>query len=270
MFKKITRFVVIALTLSLASGLVAKQIFGNTTEPTTDTEGTIQYEMAWAQDGVQFDDDGLGWSVETELGYTVHVETGYLVSYSVQLVECDDHTHNETSWLSDLFMPNTAYAGHGGEIDPSLIGQPIVENLARPTDFSYGEVTAPSINYCQGHYLVARAYETAQNLPEDVDMQGTSVYLSGTYLALDSDTPQVFTIQTNLANGALTDLVYNGHTAHVAIGENIAQIRVVRELGSLFDTVNFAEMDADAQSQAVLWQLIATTRFEIVAGAVHI
>ena len=142
------------------------------------------------------------------------------MNYTLQLVECDDHTHadGETSWLSDLLLPSTAYAGHGDDRDPSLVDQPIVERLtAVPTDFVFGEVTAPTINYCQGHYLVARAYDTAQNLPEDVDMLGVSLYLSGTFLAPASDSPQAFTIQTDLANGTLTDLVYNGYTSHVAI-----------------------------------------------------
>ena len=46
----------------------------------------------------------------------------------------------------------------------------------------------------------------------------------------------------------------------------MAEIRVVRDLGSLFDTVEFLEMDDGARAQAVLWQLMATTRIEIGAG----
>lgn len=267
MFKKIT-LLAVTLIMILTSGIIATQIFGNNDEPVS--EGEIQYEMVWLQDGVQFDADGAGWTVQTELGYIVHVETGYLVSYTMQLVECDDHTHtDETSWLDSIFLPNTAYAGHGGETDPSLIDQPIVENLTQPTDFIFGQINAPAINYCQAHYLVARAYDSAKNLPADVDMLGNSLYLSGTYFAPNSDTPQDFIIQTDLANGTVTDLVYNSASVHVAIGAEKADIRVVRDLSSLLDNVDFAEMDDAERGKAVLWQLIQDTHVEIISDTIH-
>lgn len=268
MFAKITRLAMIAI-ISLASGVVAKQIFGHTVETTT--EGDIQYEMIWNLDGVEFDADGAGWTVESALGYTVHVEIAYLVSYTMQLVECADHTHNDTTaWLSDAFIPNSAEAGHGDERDSSLIDQPIVEDFASPTNFILGQITVPSINYCQGHYLVARAYDTTQNLPNDVDMLGSSLYMAGTYTLPNSAEPQEFIIDTNLANGILVDLVYYGNQAHVAIGGDMAQIQVIRALSTLFDTVDFATMEEDMQSKAVLWQLIDTTQIEIKAGLIHL
>ncbi len=269
MFAKITRLAIIAIILSLASGIVAKQIFGHTAEPTT--EGDIQYEMVWNIDGVEFDEDGTGWTVTSALGYTVHVDTAYVVSYTTQLVECDDHTHDDaTAWLSNALIPNSAEAGHGGERDPSLMDQPVIEDFASPTDFILGQITVPTINYCQGHYLVARAYDTAQNLPEDVDMIGSSLYMAGTYILSDSTEAHEFIIDTNLANGTLVDLTYYDNPAHVAIGEDTAQIQVVRELSTLFDTVDFVSMDDDARSQAVLWQLMDTARIDIKAGLIHI
>ncbi len=251
MFRRLNLLVLIAV-LVLSSGLVSAFL----TEGKTDLTGNIIYQLDWIWGAATPSQNG--WDVTNDLGYHIHVDEAYLVSYSVQLVECEQD-HEETASSLDLFGIQTAYAGHGSDApDPSSLVEPTVESFAAPEMLVYGSIAVPAATYCQAHYLVARAGNTTANLPNQIELMGTSVYIAGTVRYPDKMISTSFVIETTLANGTVMAL-----PSQVDISETATIIVISRDLGTLFNGVDFATMDADAQGQAVLWSLIAHTQVSI-------
>lgn len=248
-------------------GLIAAFTIG--IAPAQAESGSISYTSAWRW-GDAIDTPGPGWEVTNNLGYRVQVEGGGVVFYSAELVACEDE-HAATVWqrlgdlLGEMTGPTTAYAGHGDGESPAEVMPVLVESLSKPVTAELGIVQVSEPAWCQGHYLVARATEGA--------MAGRSLTVAGTVTGPDgAATP--FAIDTALAWGTLADLQtpYANDTStqlHGEIGSETLQIVVRRELDTLFDGVDFAEMDATAQAKAVLRNLTGGTAVLVVGGTVH-
>jgi hypothetical protein len=267
-----TRLFRISAIIVAAAGLALLPILiqGQTNFLSSTTE--ITYYLDWTQDWVRPNEDGQGWSVINDLGYHVTVERGYLVTGSVQLVPCPQPDQGgAASWVIDRLLPSTAYAGHGGERDESKSTLPYVESLTEPTQVKLETVSVPQdALYCQAHYLVAYGVEAAKNLPAKPDMIGTSLLVEGVVRASETGPARPFSIKTELAWGTITDLRPTaGPADHLRLTTDHDPVTVTlrRDLGTLFDGVDFDRMTEIEQAKAILRSVTNQTRVFVENGA---
>lgn len=225
-------------------------------ETTPPLPAQITYTLDW--DWGKASPGGAGWRVTNNLGYHIRVEQGYLVTRSVELIACElDHSLSQIIFDA---LPQPAYAGHGvtGH-DLSRISVPQVESLTAPTAVTVVSTFGSEPAYCQAHYLLAPAIETASNLPGQTDMLDVTLFIRGTYTAPTGHPPTPFTITTQLAWGALVDLPQAVPTPRQAM-----QITIRRNLGSMFDNLDFSRMSEAEQAQTILRSLVASTQIEVL------
>ncbi len=234
------------------------------------TSGQVLYQFDWHWGKAQPDTDGKGWTVINDLGYQIHVTQGYLVTGSAELVPCA-HTHAQVQpstidTIAALFAPQIAKAGHGGESDASRLKNPQVESLTVPQSISAITQWGSEPNYCQMHYLVAYGVANAQNLPTDVSMIGNSLLIEGEVRAPNTTVATPFNLKSALAWGGSKDLIVTNDKTDVAEGVKsgtFLHLIVSRDLGSLFDGVDFAQMSAQDQSKQILRSIIQNTEIEV-------
>lgn len=242
--------------------------------PAPPVSGDIVYAASWVWGDAVAHADG-GWSVTNDLGYTVTVERGYVVDFSTQLIACEhSHAWGGIAWLEKLVGVAVVQAGHSsGDVDPAALTTATAEPIHSPALRELGTVTVNEPDYCEGHYLVARADGDTLNLPDDLDLHGMSLTIEGTYQRADMDAPVTFTAQTALANGAITTLsrvdLAGFRDVHVEISDEPVYVTIQRRLDTLFDGVDFAAMSRDEIGQAVLWSLIDGTRLLVTGGNLH-
>jgi hypothetical protein len=220
----------------------------------------VRYHLAWDWGDAQPTDKG--WRVTTDRGYEVEVTGGFLITYSVQLAPCTDEELGGGRDLRRLFGIGRAWAGHGGEEDPSAWLTGIAEPLATPRQVSLEPVSLDSGIYCRAHYLVARAETKARDLPDEISMVGTSLYVIGT-AALDGGEPQPFSIWSALPIGQLT--AWSDPVSTIDLSDGDVDITVTRDLGRLFDGVAFQTMSDESIEKTVLLGLIDRLRVALVA-----
>lgn len=243
-------------------------LFANIT-PARAISGDIHYQAAWTW-GKAMDTPGPGWQVTNDLGYLVTVEDGYLVSYSAELVECEQDTPSLLDQILGAVGPGVALAGHQQGPNPAAITTSRVESLAEPASVDLGQVSVSLSYYCQGHYLLARATPDTAAMPTPGAV-GTSLYLRGTY-QVDDSAAVPFTIQTNLNWGGISDLSLadgSGAPVHAEISREALQVTIERNLGELFDGVDFAGTSTTEQAKTILRTLTNGARFVITGGRTH-
>lgn len=230
------------------------------------TAGTeILYTLNWRWGKAIPQADHGGWTVTNKLGYRIRVRRGYLVTGGVQLVHCQANAKDQAlSQFMRWLYPEPVYAGHGGEQDESRSAGPYVESLAQPDPITLERVLIPQgATYCQVHYLVAPGLETAKGAPAEINMAGTSLYIEGDYYSSGQETAQPFTIKTELAWGAISNMLpVAGERAvtRLQISNKRAIISFRRDLGTLFDEVDFDHMSETDQARAVLRSLTRQTQ----------
>jgi hypothetical protein len=246
-----------------------------TASPTT--TGQVTYQLDWRWGDAQPDAAGEGWQVTNDRGYRIHVKQGYLVTASAEMIACPhEHTANSASAetmaarVLDLFGARLAYAGHGGNrADASRIASPYVESLSTPATLEIKTVFGVEPVYCQTHYLIAHGVDWAQQLPVDVDMVGKSLFLAGEYWAPGADAATVFIVQTGQAWGTLAEITApaTGDQAMrpvVLLPNQDVVIAITRELGSLFDGVDFMTMTGAEQATTVLRGLANSVAVQVL------
>jgi hypothetical protein len=236
-------------------------LFGCSDQDSEPIVHDIDYALTWNTDQVDFDSSGF--SLTSNLGVTVVIRTAYLVLYSTQLVACENGSSSVIGKLYDWFMPSIAHAGHGGENrDPSAMVIPTVENLVLAERIELGSQKVADRVYCQIHYLVGRAEDNAQFLPEDRDLIGTSLYLEGSWSHEGDEASTEFIIDTSTAYGALSSLYpsggYGDDSKAYELDTNASGASVVieRSLSGMFDDVDWREMNATAVERKVLSNII--------------
>jgi hypothetical protein len=278
--------VVRAFVLFLFSGLVLacaatpenKTVKADVSEPDAISSGyQVAYELEWmGEDQLTIQDDGA-WSTENDLGYMITLSAGYMVTYSSELVECSQQERVESARagfyllrLMDAFI-SPAFAGHSElEPNPAAIKAPLAEQLTPPQAQTLGTVTLASQLYCNVHYLVARSDDKAQWLPEDVDLYRQSLYLRGSYLAPDATESVPFEILSALGNGVISPLYPQGQygVATAALqhnsGDGDLTVRIRRDLGTLFDQLDFRNMSDEELARQTLKNIV--NNVEIVLG----
>ncbi len=227
--------------------------------PELDAEApdTVRYRLTWRTEGAERTAEG--WVVESDLGYRVTLSEGWLVTHSVQLVPCQTAMRQERSWLRFLGI-GTAWAGHGGDLDPAAVDDPYVESLLdadEPLLFGFREM--PGTSYCRVHYLAGHAMDrTVRNLPEAPDLLGTSLWLRGAWSR--GGRSGAVEVTTGLAYGGFRDLAEAPAEPPFELTSG-AEVVVERDLAGLFDGVALDAVEPEALGRAVLRNLVVGAVF---------
>ena len=268
-------------TLSIAILLTASSAFctqapDDCTDPSSpsatvaESERSLRYTLSWDQSGIEPHAD-QSWSLTSDTGVRWHITRGYLVSLRAELNPCDESNTPATcathTWRSP-FGPSAALAGHGDDApDPSRRGIGLVESLTELSTHSEPpfEVSGPA--HCQAHYLIHKAYGFTENLPNDVDMIGHSVWIEGEYTLPGQTEATPFTASTAYSNGHLGALL-NPLTTRptTSDGRSAAwEVRVERSLAPLFNGIHPQELSPEALADAILWNLVDHTEVQLIA-----
>ena len=250
------------------AALIYLVLFGLPDWP-SQSETELIYQLDWNRDEIILDTDGTGWTATNDLGYTVHLRDGYLTNAGIELLPCEaPQTMSQLSpvgWLG----PGTAYAGHGtGESDQSRLALGYVESLTDLSSVEMGQVIVPATQYCQAHYLVAAAPDSAQNLPTGA-APGLTLSLTGEFIAPNQTEAVPFAIQQTIAWGTIQDLQPIGSNRETLVSTStqppaeVLRVTVRRQAASLFDGVDFKTMSETDQARAILRSLTENTAFMI-------
>ena len=231
-------------------------------QPDLPESSELTYTLDWDLGDAQITNNG--WQVTNNLGYEITVTEGYSVAYEAQLNACE-HTHGWFSWLT---IPSV-YAGHGDDSNDSTLDVSLIENLAAPQLQTWGTVTVYEPTYCEAFFLVARGASDTLNQSDTMDMFGTSITLTGTYIAPNSEESIAFTLETQHANGTLQPFTANDETVHIALSNDPMAISIVRSLESIFDEIDFINDAAEDAAFQVLRNILNNTTFEVTAGTTH-
>ena len=161
---------------------------------------------AVAVDGASYELAWLGALGETDEGWTVELSEVWVSDYSVALVPCP------TARLSRV---GQARAGHGEELDDSTLIGPWAGAFLSG---ELGSVDFEADWYCEVHVLSSGVGEDTLRL-EGVARRG------------EVEVP--LSVATGLAYGELVPLSVSGSGTY-------ATVRIERDLGALFDGVDFA------------------------------
>jgi len=205
---------------------------------------TVRYVYTWDLEGVTPRPEG-GIEVTNDLGWVIELDEGWLVNFAISLVPCSTQP--------------LITRGHGGFTDPSAVAVGRVEPLTTPGPTYVADVAFASARYCEVHWLMARATQDAVGLPDTPDLVGQTLWLTGTAtgpegaLVLLSD-------RNNWADGAALAFTYPEGNP------DTATVTVTRELGSMFDGIDFASLTGEALGQAVLANLTDHASVDVTAG----
>ena len=227
---------------------------------------TLEYFLTWDTNDLSKNENGE-WEFTNNRGYPIRLSQGYLITYSVQLVECPHEESTALKWFNRILGIRTAHAGHPNPQDnPAAIYQSLGENLIDAESQSIGIVEVEPNSYCQLHYLVAGATLETTSLPDEINLLGTTVYLSGFYQSLDTEEWIPFKIHTPLANGVLNSLFedFEDHEEEEPMTLNTNGDRLFietqRKLSGFFEDVNFADMTSLEMERQILRGIVNNTK----------
>ena len=232
----------------------------------------IHYALTWNTQNVTFEDTGI--SLTSNLGANIEIRVAYVVLYSTQLVACESDPNSIVGKIYDWFRPSLAYAGHGGENrDPSAMLIPTVEDLVQAQRIDLGSQTVSDRVYCQIHYLIGRAEDNAQFLPEEHELLGSSLYLEGSWSQGASLESTDFIIDTSTAYGALKSLYPQGSYGEESSAYELdmnqfgASVVIERSLGGMFDDIDWLEMNDTEVERKVLSNIIDQVNITVTPDA---
>ena len=226
---------------------------------------SVRYVLEWKRSNVTEEPDG--WDVTNDLGYRVHVTRGYVVTRSLELIPCNPAPPPVSllDAITDLLGPRIAHAGHSAIADPSATKTAEVESLLSPRAHTAATLQPGAQKYCQLHYLIARAEPSATGLPSEVDMVDQSVRIEGSFQPPTGESsPTLFALVTAVANGRLFDLPRRGQESFALDTGTASGVVVVRRnLDSIFNHVDFANMNERRLGREILQNLINDTEIEL-------
>ena len=91
-------------------------------------------------------------------------------------------------------------------------------------------------------------------LPESPDLAGTSLYVAGTATASGGGDPIPFLVWSSLPVGALA--AWSEPVSALDTGTQDIDVTITRDLGTLFEGVDFATMTADNIQKTMLLGLV--------------
>jgi hypothetical protein len=220
----------------------------------------VRYTLRWSAPDAVRDADALRFT--NDLGYAITLRTSYLVTYSVELVPCEQTQQTSIAsraWDAALWLagaPATAWAGHSGERGENVVG-PFIERIGDTEDVEHVAAALPVAPSCKAHYLVGRADKYVTPLADGPDMDRTTLLLTGEYVAPGGGDPVPFTLRTAVANARLDTL-----DIPVAI-DAAPRVTVERRADTLFDGVALADQDEETIMRLILVNLVEDTHITI-------
>ena len=229
----------------------------------------VTYELVWIA-GDAVDEASGAWRVTTALGYEVEVSRALLTVSTVQMTPCDDLARSSDApgllWLVDAALGvRPAFAGHGAlEADPSAVLEEQLELVAPGATTVLGPSSMADHDYCGLHVLFGPSTEEASL--DGVDMHLHVLHIDGAWRAGEGVwTP--FEVHTALPTGALVDLEgLDGSARPISAGSRAAVVRVERDLGRLFDAVDFQAVNEDSRDKAILTAIADSVRATVYAA----
>ena len=213
----------------------------------------VSYTLAWKWGSAKPHPTG-GWTLTNDLGYEVHVTEGLLITRNLELLPCHRMPPQTPAALWRLLAPPTAYAGHGSLLpNQSKIQRSYQEDLATPGDLKTEIRIVTDPEYCQGHYLVARA--------KGVGPGGKTLVVAGTWRKYGSAEAVPFRIESSFAYGEIKDLLLAGRASpmqRLIVGG--IHVRVERSLESLFRKIDFASSSEQERGIQILRSLVGGAR----------
>ncbi len=233
--------------------------------------GQIRYELAWSTEGIEAVGESEAWSATTDTGVWVRVDRGYLVTYSIELVECEDPEGPDVVWnWASLLEIQAAHAGHGTSLpNPVAIADPYVESLTDIRPSVFGTTAAEGATYCETFYLVAKGLRETRHLPDDAVMVGRSLFIDGAFRAPGAQEEVGFVVESSGADGLLSRLVAGGMVGagapmtHYQSAREAAVVRVERRLSTLFDGLDWTRVGDEDFSRGVLRNLIDNAQISV-------
>lgn len=192
----------------------------------------LRWSFTWDIEDIDFSEGR--WATTNDQGVTFTVETGWLSSYSAALAPC--FAEEETEWarrglIERLLGIRTARADHGVDIDPSALTGPIVEDLAGLTSTDSARLSFGPTDYCQLHYLIARADADTADPAPGVPMSLVTLRLNGHWT--NGDEGGDLEVESSFNYGALFSL--DGRAESPPRGH--AQIEIRRNASLLFSGI---------------------------------
>ena len=245
----------------------------------------LLYKLDWQWGRARPQPKGQGWFVTNNLGYRVMVHRGYLTTHSLELIPCDpatatlpprffrffNHWGNRLQLFAALLperqdlnplQSQPAFAGHGPlTYNPSRMVMPYVESLVQPAAIQRKPHSVPKAVYCKAHYLIARATGAVQNQPDNRGMDDLSLWIEGEYTAPNATVTNPFVLKTSIAWGSIMDAIASPGTSDRATkivltsGKSMTRVTLRRNLGSMFDGVDFENMSESERARAILRSL---------------
>ncbi len=145
---------------------------------------------------------------ETNQGHRIVLTKAYLATGSVGLLACLDHDHHHLTWGERLRRLIVADAHAHSMSSPVQLGIPVVESLLAPAGerIHVGTMEPPPGDYCGLRYAAFAADHDAAGLPEDVSMEGKTLYLEGLFEPADGSAAVAFQIDS--AESFEIDLIF--------------------------------------------------------------
>jgi hypothetical protein len=114
----------------------------------------------------------------SDLGYHVRLEQLYIVLSRIELVPCPG-AQRATVWR-ELWGRSVAHA-HGQNTMTSWAVPNVIAPLADSTPVSIAVLHPPAIAYCSIRVALDAADADAERMPPEIDMNGLSMFMTGTY-----------------------------------------------------------------------------------------
>lgn len=207
-----------------------------TQQEEANTVTVVTYKLDWKAES---DVDA---PIVNDLGYEITIDEGFVTTYSAELLACTDNS------LSDWLLPQTAYAGHGGDISAAKTTEPLTESLTQQTAVLLETRTIAANTYCDIQVVLGPDATTAT----------PPLQITGSYRAPNQDTAVSFSFQPELAWGNIIPLSTN-----IGKQDTAVSITIQRDRNQLFNGINFASDSDETIEKALLRNLIHSIEIEI-------
>ena len=216
----------------------------------------LRWVFSWDLEGVELAEGS--WSTTNDQGVTFTVESGWISSYSAALTPCVVET--EPEWVSRglierLLGIRTARADHAVEVDPSALAAPVLEDLSALQSSDSIPLSFGLMDYCQLHYLVARADAETEDPEPGVRMALVTLLLNGHWS--DGEDSGELQVESSLNYGALFSLEGIGESPPG--GE--ARIELRRAAALLFSGVEPSLLSEAELAWKITKNLVDSTEF---------
>ena len=196
----------------------------------------------------------------SDSGYHIQLEQMYLVLSRVELVPCPGALR--ASVLRELFGPSVAHA-HGVNTMTAWAVPNVIAPLVDSAPISIAVLHPPAIAYCSLRVALEAADEDAERMPTEIDMNGLSMFVTGSYSSVESAPGIGFLYESFVASRMDLPLLDSaGNPAPVTLSADNLHIRLRVEIAyqQLFDGLTLYPGAFSTFGDVVLGQALTHAR----------